>query len=193
MQSRTENKTEQESRRPRSGARPNAMPFERYRASTRFRLADRTWPDRVTQQAPRWCSVDLRDGNQALVEPMGWDRKIRLFESLVAIGFEEIEVGFPAASQTDFDFVRRLIEQDRIPSNATIQVLTQCREDLIDRTFEAIKGAPSTIVHFYNSTSPRQREVVFRADRPAIRSRSRCARAPYRSPRPRSRRSSPRR
>jgi 2-isopropylmalate synthase len=144
------------------------MPYKRYSTFTRFSLADRTWPDRVITAAPRWCSVDLRDGNQALVEPMGWDRKIRLFESLIAIGFEEIEVGFPAASQTDFEFVRRLIEEDRIPANVTIQVLTQCREDLIERTFEAIEGAASSIVHFYNSTSPLQRRVVFRADRAAI-------------------------
>lgn len=154
-------------RRP-AGARPQAMPHARYGVFTRFALPDRTWPDRVTCEAPRWCSVDLRDGNQALVEPMGWDRKIRLFESLLAIGFEEIEVGFPAASQTDFDFVRRLIEEGRIPANVTIQVLTQCRTDLIERTFEAIEGAASSIVHFYNSTSPLQRRVVFRADRAAI-------------------------
>jgi 2-isopropylmalate synthase len=144
------------------------MPYGRYAPSERIDLPDRTWPDRVLDRAPRWCSVDLRDGNQALVEPMGWDRKIRLFESLVAIGFQEIEVGFPSASQTEFDFVRRLIEEDRIPETVTIQVLTQCREDLIERTFEAIEGAPSSIVHFYNSTSPIQRRVVFREDRAGI-------------------------
>lgn len=151
-----------------AGNRPGAMPHDRYRPFVRFDLPDRTWPDRVLEQAPRWCSVDLRDGNQALVEPMGWDRKVRLFESLVAIGFREIEVGFPAASQTDFDFVRRIIDEQRIPEDVTIQVLVQCREDLIERTFEAIEGAPSTIVHFYNSTSPVQRRVVFREDRPGI-------------------------
>ena len=151
-----------------AGARPGAMPHGRYKPFVRFDLPDRTWPNRVLEAAPRWCSVDLRDGNQALVEPMGWDRKIRLFETLVAIGFEEIEVGFPAASETDFDFVRRLIDEDRIPANVTIQVLTQCRKDLIDRTFEAISGAPSSIVHFYNSTSPTQRRVVFGEDREGI-------------------------
>ena len=151
-----------------AGNRPDAMPHDRYRPFARFDLPDRTWPDRVLTHAPRWCSVDLRDGNQALVEPMGWDRKIRLFESLVAIGFREIEVGFPAASQTDFDFVRRIIDEERIPEDVTIQVLVQCREDLIERTFEAIEGAPSAIVHFYNSTSPIQRRVVFQQDRPGI-------------------------
>lgn len=151
-----------------AGNRPGAMPHDRYRPFVRFDLPDRTWPDRALEQAPRWCSVDLRDGNQALVEPMGWDRKIRLFESLVAAGFREIEVGFPAASQTDFDFVRRLIEEERIPDEVTIQVLVQCREDLIERTFAAIEGAPSAIVHFYNSTSPLQRRVVFREGRAGI-------------------------
>ncbi|MGB0619620.1 MAG: 2-isopropylmalate synthase [Myxococcota bacterium] len=144
------------------------MPHDRYQPFVRFDLPDRTWPGRVLTHAPRWCSVDLRDGNQALVEPMGWDRKIRLFESLVAIGFREIEVGFPAASQTDFDFVRRLIEEQRIPEDVTIQVLVQCREDLIERTFDAIEGAPGAIVHFYNSTSPIQRRVVFQEDRTGI-------------------------
>ena len=151
-----------------AGARPNVMPHERYKPFVRFDLPDRTWPNRVIQTAPRWCSVDLRDGNQALVEPMGWDRKIRLFETLVAIGFHEIEVGFPSASQTDFDFIRRLIDEDRIPEQVTIQVLVQCREDLIERTFESIEGAPSSIVHFYNSTSPLQRRVVFKQDRAGI-------------------------
>ncbi len=154
-------------RRP-AGGRPGRMPHGRYRPFERFDLEDRRWPGRVLESAPRWCSVDLRDGNQALVEPMGWERKIRLFEALVAIGFQEIEVGFPSASQTDFDFVRRLIDEDRIPDDVTIQVLTQCREDLIGRTFEAIAGAPASIVHFYNSTSPLQRRVVFREDRAGI-------------------------
>lgn len=151
-----------------AGGRPNVMAHERYQPFVRFDLPDRTWPDRVLTRAPRWCSVDLRDGNQALVEPMGWERKIRLFESLVAIGFQEIEVGFPSASETEFGFIRRLIDEDRIPGNVTIQVLTQCRVDLIERTFEAIEGAPSCIVHFYNSTSPLQRRVVFREDRAGI-------------------------
>jgi 2-isopropylmalate synthase len=144
------------------------MPHARYAPFERFTLPDRSWPDRVLERAPRWCSVDLRDGNQALVEPMGWERKIRLFETLVEVGFDEIEVGFPAASQTDYDFVRRLIDEDRIPPHVTIQVLTQCRADLIERTFEAIAGAPASIVHFYNSTSPLQRRVVFGEDRAGI-------------------------
>jgi len=151
-----------------AGGRPNVMAYARYQPFVRIDLPDRTWPDRVLERAPRWCSVDLRDGNQALVEPMGWERKIRLFETLVAIGFQEIEVGFPSASTTEFDFIRRLIEEDRIPEDITIQVLTQCREDLIGRTFEAIEGAPASIVHFYNSTSPLQRRVVFREDRAGI-------------------------
>jgi 2-isopropylmalate synthase len=145
------------------------MPFGRYRPFAPIELPDRRWPSRRLEVAPRWCSVDLRDGNQALVEPMGWERKIRLFEALVACGFAEIEVGFPAASRTDFDFVRRLIEEDRIPDNVTIQVLTQARDDLIARTFEAIEGAAHSIVHFYNSTSPTQRRVVFGASRQGIR------------------------
>ena len=144
------------------------MPAARYKPFAALTLDDRQWPARRIVRPPRWCSVDLRDGNQALVEPMGLERKIRLFDTLVAIGFEEIEVGFPSASQTEFDFVRRLIEERRIPDSVTIQVLTQCREDLIARTFEAIAGAPRSIVHFYNSTSPLQRRVVFREDRAGI-------------------------
>ena len=152
-----------------AGNRPDVMPHGRYRHFVPVDLPDRAWPGRSIEVAPRWCSVDLRDGNQALVEPMGWERKIRLFEALVACGFSEIEIGFPAASQTDFDFVRRLIDEHRIPSDVTIQVLTQCRDDLIDRTFDAIEGAPRSIVHFYNSTSPLQRRVVFRTDCAGIR------------------------
>jgi len=144
------------------------MPYPRYRASAAPALADRHWPSRRLERAPRWCSVDLRDGNQALVEPMGFERKIRLFEALVTIGFREIEIGFPAASKTEYDFVRRLIEEERIPDDVTIQVLTQCREDLIEQTFAAIAGAKRTLVHFYNSTSPLQRRVVFRSDRAGI-------------------------
>jgi 2-isopropylmalate synthase len=150
------------------GGRPGVMAFGRYKPFPAIDLPDRTWPSRRIEAAPRWCSVDLRDGNQALVEPMGWDRKIRLFEALVAVGFQEIEVGFPSASQTEFDFVRRLIEEDRIPESVTIQVLTQCRDELIERTFEAIEGAPHSLVHFYNSTSPLQRRVVFREGRAGI-------------------------
>jgi 2-isopropylmalate synthase len=163
-------KSTTEQRRGRAGGRPGVMAYGRYQPFPRIDLPDRTWPERVITNAPRWCSVDLRDGNQALVEPMGWERKIRLFETLVAIGFQEIEVGFPSASQTEFDFVRRLIEENRIPEDVTIQVLVQCRPDLIERTFEAIEGAPSTIVHFYNSTSPLQRRVVFKQDRAGIES-----------------------
>ncbi|WP_062289104.1 2-isopropylmalate synthase [Demequina phytophila] len=127
-------------------------------------LPDRTWPNAKITQAPRWCAVDLRDGNQALIEPMNAERKMRMFELLVRMGYKEIEVGFPSASQTDFDFVRALIEEDRIPEDVTIQVLTQAREHLIERTYESLKGAKQAIVHLYNSTSILQREVVFRAN-----------------------------
>ncbi len=157
-----------QSQRSQAGGCPGVMPYGRYRAAARIDLPDRRWPERALTRAPRWCSVDLRDGNQALVEPMGFARKQRLFDTLVAIGLREIEVGFPAASQTDFDFVRRLIDEDRIPESVTIQVLTQCRADLIERTFDAIRGAPRAIVHFYNSTSPIQRRVVFGRDRQGI-------------------------
>jgi 2-isopropylmalate synthase len=146
----------------------SAMPFEKYRPYPAVELPDRTWPDRRIETAPVWCSVDLRDGNQALVDPMDSSRKKRLWDLLVSIGFKEIEVGFPAASQTDFDFVRYLIEEGHIPEDVTIQVLTQARADLINRTFEAIKGAPRTIVHLYNSTSTTQRRVVFATDRRGI-------------------------
>jgi 2-isopropylmalate synthase len=146
------------------------MPFDvkRYKPQAPITMPDRAWPNRVIQQAPAWCSVDLRDGNQALVEPMGSDRKLRLFETLVRIGFKQIEVGFPAASQTDFDFVRRLIEEGGIPEDVVIQVLVQARRELIERTFEALRGAPRAIVHLYNSTSELQRRVVFGKDRAAI-------------------------
>ncbi len=131
-------------------------------------LPDRTWPDKRIDVAPRWCAVDLRDGNQALIEPMNPERKLRMFELLVQMGYKEIEVGFPSASQTDFDFVRMLIEENRIPDDVVIQVLTQCREHLIARTYEAIRGAKQAIVHLYNSTSALQRDVVFRADEDGI-------------------------
>jgi 2-isopropylmalate synthase len=146
----------------------SAMPFEKYRPYPAVELPDRTWPGRRIESAPMWCSVDLRDGNQALVDPMDATRKRRMWDLLVHMGFKEIEVGFPAASQTDFDFVRELIEGGLIPNDVTIQVLTQARKDLIDRTFEAIEGAPSSIVHLYNSTSATQRRVVFRSDRQGI-------------------------
>src|SRR4029079_19215587 len=132
------------------------------------RLTDRTWPDQVIEKAPLWCSVDLRDGNQALIDPMNIERKRRMFDALVQMGFKEIEVGFPAASQPDFDFVRVLIEEDLIPEDVTIQVLVQCRPELLERTYEAIRGAPRAIVHFYNSTNPLQRRVVFGLEKPGI-------------------------
>ena len=131
-------------------------------------LPDRTWPDKVIDSAPQWCAVDLRDGNQALIDPMSPERKRRMFDLLVQMGYKEIEVGFPSASQTDFNFVREIIEGDRIPEDVTIQVLVQAREHLIRRTFEACEGAKNVIVHFYNSTSELQRRVVFRKDREAI-------------------------
>ena len=144
------------------------MPFEKYRPYPAVELPDRTWPGTRIETAPVWCSVDLRDGNQALVDPMDSTRKKRMWDLLVKMGFKEIEVGFPAASQTDFDFVRELIDGGHIPDDVTIQVLTQARKELIDRTFEAIEGAPSTIVHLYNSTSTTQRRVVFGTDRQGI-------------------------
>ncbi|WP_344104168.1 2-isopropylmalate synthase [Myceligenerans crystallogenes] len=131
-------------------------------------LPDRTWPTRRIEQAPRWCAVDLRDGNQALIEPMDAERKLRMFDLLVRMGYKEIEVGFPSASQTDFDFVRKLIEENRIPDDVVIQVLTQSRAHLIERTYESIRGAKQAIVHLYNSTSVLQREVVFRTDQDGI-------------------------
>ena len=144
--------------------KPSGMPAQKYvpfQDQIRVELPDRTWPDRVMTQAPRWCAVDLRDGNQALIDPMDAERKLRMFKLLVKMGYKEIEVGFPSASQTDFDFCRQLIDEGHIPDDVTIQVLTQCRDHLIERTFDAIKGATSAIVHFYNSTSVLQRRVVF--------------------------------
>ncbi len=145
-----------------------SMPFQKYRPWSVPALPDRRWPDRRIERAPRWCAVDLRDGNQALVEPMGQARKLRMFQQLLALGFREIEVGFPAASQPDFDFVRHLIEAELIPEGVTIQVCTQTRDALIDRSFEAIAGARRAIVHIYNSTSTLQREVVFGMDRAEV-------------------------
>src|SRR5580693_2903298 len=141
-----------------------SMPISKYRAYAPIPLPDRQWPSNVISRAPIWCSVDLRDGNQALIEPMGVERKNRMFDLLVSMGFKEIEVAFPSASQTDFDFVRSIIEANKVPDDVAIQVLTQCRPELIERTFEAVKGAKRVILHFYNSTSRLQRDVVFRTD-----------------------------
>ncbi|WP_067817071.1 2-isopropylmalate synthase [Actinomadura kijaniata] len=147
---------------------PSGMAFQRYRPFAPVRLTDRTWPDKVITEAPRWCAVDLRDGNQALIDPMDSHRKLKMFELLVRMGYKEIEVGFPAASQTDFDFVRQIIEEGRIPDDVVIQVLTQARPELIERTFESLRGAKQAIVHLYNSTSTLQRRVVFGQDREGI-------------------------
>jgi 2-isopropylmalate synthase len=144
------------------------MPIHKYRPYPVVDLPDRTWPQNTITEAPVWCSVDLRDGNQALIDPMDSARKQRLFDLLLQIGLKEIEVGFPAASQTDYDFIRQLIEQDLIPDDVEIMVLTQARKELIDRTFEAVKGAPRVVVHLYNSTSELQRRVVFRSDREGV-------------------------
>ena len=144
------------------------MPFKKYRAYGTIDLPDRLWPSAVITDAPLWCSVDLRDGNQALIEPMDPDRKWRMFKKLVEIGFKEIEVGFPSASEADFTFVREIIEEKAIPDDVTIQVLVQSRPELIDRTFESIAGAKNAIIHFYNSTSTLQRKVVFGLDREGI-------------------------
>jgi 2-isopropylmalate synthase len=144
------------------------IPSTKYRSFSPIDLSDRTWPSRVIEAPPVWCSVDLRDGNQALIEPMDAARKRRMFDMLLKIGFKEIEVGFPAASQTDFDFVREIIDGDLIPDDVTIQVLTQARPELIARTYEALRGARRVLVHVYNSTSVVQRRVVFRTDRAGI-------------------------
>lgn len=151
--------------------KPSGMPFHRYKPfneQIRVHLPNRTWPDKIIDSAPRWCAVDLRDGNQALIDPMSPERKLKMFQLLVRMGYKEIEVGFPSASQTDFDFVRQLIEEDLIPEDVSIQVLTQSRRHLIERTYESIKGAKKAIVHFYNSTSVLQRRVVFNADKDEI-------------------------
>src|SRR3982751_2840820 len=140
------------------------MPVHRYlpfAEQIRVDLPDRTWPTKRISTPPQWCAVDLRDGNQALIDPMSPERKRRMFDLLVRMGYKEIEVGFPAASQTDFDFVRQLIEEDLVPDDVVIQVLTQAREHLIERTFESIKGAEQAVMHLYNSTSVLQRRGVF--------------------------------
>jgi 2-isopropylmalate synthase len=148
--------------------KPSPMPFHRYQPFTPIELPDRTWPAKTITQAPLWSAVDLRDGNQALIDPMTPARKRRMFELLCRMGYKEIEVGFPSASQTDFDFVREIITDDLIPDDVTIQVLTQSRDHLIERTFEAIRGSKQAIVHLYNSTSALQRRVVFGLDREGI-------------------------
>ena len=153
----------------RTAQKPSPMAYHRYRPFTPIDLPDRTWPTTVIAKAPRWCAVDLRDGNQALIDPMTPSRKLRMFQLLVSMGYKEIEVGFPSASQTDFDFVRQIIEEDLIPDDVVIQVLTQSREHLIERTFESIQGSKQAIVHLYNSTSTLQRRVVFGLDKDGIR------------------------
>ena len=147
---------------------PSPMPFDKYRSHVPLVLHDRTWADRQFTRAPRWASVDLRDGNQALIDPMDPERKLALFQTLVDVGFKEIEVGFPSASQTDYDFQRLIIDEDLIPDDVEIQVLVQCRQELIERTFESLAGAPRAVVHFYNSVSELQRRVVFGLDKAGI-------------------------
>jgi len=147
---------------------PSPMAYDKYRPTVPVDLPGRTWPNKRLTHAPRWCSVDLRDGNQALIDPMDLERKNAMFNQLVAMGFKEIEVGFPSASQPDFDFVRHIIENDLIPDDVTIQVLTQSREDLIRRTYESVHGAKRAIIHFYNSTSTLQRRVVFGLDKDGV-------------------------
>jgi len=151
-----------------SPQQPSGMPIQRYSAFQPISLPDRQWPSNTMTKAPRWCAVDLRDGNQALIDPMSPARKKKMFQLLVSMGYKEIEVGFPSASQTDFDFVRQLIEEDLIPDDVVIQVLTQAREELIERTYESIRGAKQAIVHLYNSTSTLQRRVVFGMDMDGI-------------------------
>ena len=155
---------------PPENVTPKPMPFGKYKPFQPLPLdiADRRWPNVRIEKAPLWCSVDLRDGNQALIDPMDPTRKMRMFDTLVKMGFKEIEVGFPSASQPDFDFVRLLIEDDLIPDDVIIQVLTQCRPELIERTYECIRGSSNAIVHFYNSTSILQRRVVFGLDKAGI-------------------------
>ena len=141
-------------------------PSSKYRPFTQIQIPDRTWPDQIIDKAPIWLSTDLRDGNQSLIEPMDAEKKMRFFKCLVQVGLKEIEVGFPSASQTDFDFVRTLIEGGHIPADVTIQVLTQAREDLIRRTMESVRGAPRAIIHVYNATSLSFRGVVVGREKP---------------------------
>ena len=143
-------------------------PSSKYRPFTQIQIPDRTWPDQIIDKAPIWLSTDLRDGNQSLIEPMDAEKKMRFFKCLLAVGLKEIEVGFPSASQTDFDFVRELIEGGHIPDDVTIQVLTQARDDLIERTFESLKGAKKAIVHYYNACAPSFRKIVFNQDKAGV-------------------------
>src|SRR3954462_14904741 len=151
---------------PMGKQKPSPMPYGRYRAFEPIDLPDRTWPNRVITEAPRWLSTDLRDGNQALIDPMSPARKMAMFDLLVKMGYKEIEVGFPSASQTDFDFVRQLIEGERVPDDVTISVLTQAREDLIARTAQSLVGAKTATIHLYNATAPLFRRGVFPVDKP---------------------------
>ena len=135
--------------------------YQRYKRNPVLHYPEREWPDKQIEKAPIWCSVDLRDGNQALIEPMNVEEKMEMFELLLKLGFKEIEIGFPSASQIEYDFLRKLVEENRIPDDVKVQVLTQCREELIDKTFEAIQGIKKVVMHIYNSTSTLQRDVVF--------------------------------
>src|SRR5919205_2471347 len=146
---------------PRIQQQPSPMPVGRYTPFEPIDLPDRTWPSKVITQAPRWLSTDLRDGNQALIDPMSPARKLTMFELLVRMGYKEIEVGFPSSGQTDFDFVRQLIEEDRVPDDVRISVLTQAREELIERTVQSLVGARNATVHMYNAAAPEFRRVVF--------------------------------
>ena len=165
---------QQHSRQQHNRQRPSPMPFHRYHAFPPVDLPDRTWPDARISQAPRWLSTDLRDGNQALIDPMSPARKRRMFDLLVKMGYKEIEVGFPSASQADFDFVRQIIEEDLVPDDVTISVLTQAREELIERTAQSLAGAKRGTIHLYNATAPlfRKRRLRRRPRRSARRSRS---------------------
>jgi len=152
-----------------TGQRSSGMPIHRYRPFPPIDIPDRTWPTRMITEAPRWLSTDLRDGNQALIDPMTPARKMRMFELLVRMGYKEIEVGFPSASQNDFDFVRQLIEQDKVPEDVTISVLTQAREDLIERTVQSLVGVHHANIHLYNALAPLFRRVVFHAGKDEVR------------------------
>lgn len=142
--------------------------YKRYKKNPVLHYPERQWPDKEIEKAPIWCSVDLRDGNQALIEPMNVEEKVEMFNLLLKLGFKEIEIGFPAASQIEFDFLRKLVDENMIPDDVKVQVLSQCRQELIDRTFEAIQGIKNVVFHIYNSTSTLQRDVVFHKDKKEI-------------------------